>query len=266
MKQKLHYPRDAPCEKTKTWAQICASWTNYLMNHRCLKLKWKDLRVLTKAKLGSQSTNKRQIVVIPFQNVFFTKWYCNHQVDDNAIGPYTCLTYTGSLYHHHWNLWIGTQVEFLGMLILMCALVKYEFGILVLSVLHLQYICACLWQCNWLKPEREIKSKAKRYMWTFLDSDWVHHHVHLLPHVHKTRKGDQKQGKEIYVNISGFGLSASPCSSSSPCAAMCREHRAYLLLLITPIPSHVSAWKQKILLEIYLIINTFCCLRSLWRE
>jgi membrane-anchored glycerophosphoryl diester phosphodiesterase (GDPDase) len=31
----------------------------------------------------------------------------------------------------------------MGMLILMCALVKYEFGILVLSVLHLQYICAC---------------------------------------------------------------------------------------------------------------------------
>jgi hypothetical protein len=102
-------------KKPKHEHKFCASWTNCLMNHRCLKQKWKDLRVLTKAKLCSQSTNKRQIVVISCQNMFFflTKWYCNHQVDDNAIGPYTCFTYTNSLYHHHWNLWIGTQVEFL---------------------------------------------------------------------------------------------------------------------------------------------------------
>lgn len=100
-------------KKPKHGHKFCASSTNYLMNHECLKQRWKDLKVLAKAKLCSQSTNKRQIVVIPFQNVFFTKWYCNHQVDYNAIGPDTCFTYTSSLNHHHWNLWIGTQVEFL---------------------------------------------------------------------------------------------------------------------------------------------------------
>jgi len=78
--QKMHLVK-----KPKHEHKFCASWTNCLMNHRCLKQKWKDLRALAKAKLCPQSINKWQIVVIPFQNMFFTKWYCNHQIDDDAI-------------------------------------------------------------------------------------------------------------------------------------------------------------------------------------
>jgi len=55
----LHDPWNKSCKiqemhlmkKPKHEHKFCASSTNYLMNHKCFKQKWKDLRVLAKQNL-----------------------------------------------------------------------------------------------------------------------------------------------------------------------------------------------------------------------